>query len=375
MNSKFPKVGVALVRSRAIDPGITKIARTLVKWNYDVTLIEWDRHGDIKDNGDSAFRRCLFSLRAPYDKPESVLLWPLWWLYEIIILLKLRSKIIHFSDLDTMLPAIICGKIIGSKLAYSSFDFYADNLPEDVPNLLRRMTSRIEVYGMNLCDVVFVADESRISQIGPDIKADIEIIYNSPDEIIEEITVLRNPKLPKTVFYAGILLESRGLKFLIETMEGLENVELIIAGIGPIKDYVEEKSRVNSHISYIGHIDHEDVITQTLKSDILVAMYDPSIRNNRYASPNKLFEAMMCGKPIIVNSQTRAGEIVKEVDCGMVVKYGDVRDLKEALVTLSSNMALYQMKGENGKRAYNNRYNWILMEARIGNAYQKIINN
>jgi glycosyltransferase involved in cell wall biosynthesis len=126
------------------------------------------------------------------------------------------------------------------------------------------------------------------------------------------------------------------------------------------------------HVTFIGTIPYDEVIRRTLQSDLLFALYDPNVPNNRYASPNKLFEAMMCGKPILVSDGTAMAEIVREEECGLVVPYGDVDAIKHAILTLKNDPALCRRLGENGRRAYETKYNWKIMEERLLEIYRRL---
>ena len=117
------------------------------------------------------------------------------------------------------------------------------------------------------------------------------------------------------------------------------------------------------------------MIANSLNADILFAFYDPQIPANRYASPNKLFEAMMCGKPIITNAETTATKIVETENCGVVVPYGDVEAIKDTILKLKNNADLRERLGKNGRRAYEERYGWGIMEERLLKAYANLIDN
>ena len=108
------------------------------------------------------------------------------------------------------------------------------------------------------------------------------------------------------------------------------------------------------------------------KSDLLFVLYDPNVPNNRYASLNKLFEAMMCGKPILVGDETAMTEIVREEDCGRVVPYGDVDAIKHAIRTLKNDSPLCKRLGENGRKAYGTKYSGKIMEGRLLEVYDKL---
>ena len=51
-------------------------------------------------------------------------------------------------------------------------------------------------------------------------------------------------------------------------------------------------------------IDYESALELYAKCDLMFALYDPAIPNHRYSAPNKVYEAMLLGKPIIVAEGT-----------------------------------------------------------------------
>jgi glycosyltransferase involved in cell wall biosynthesis len=91
---------------------------------------------------------------------------------------------------------------------------------------------------------------------------------------------------------------------------------------------------------------------------------------------------MMCGKPILISDGIAGSKIVAQEDCGIVVPYGDVDAIKESLLRLKNDPELLkndpelrQRLGQNGRKAYENRYSWSIMESRIIDAYNDLANS
>jgi glycosyltransferase involved in cell wall biosynthesis len=114
---------------------------------------------------------------------------------------------------------------------------------------------------------------------------------------------------------------------------------------------------------------YEDVLHTTMEADVLFRFEDPALAKSRYSSPNKLYEAMMCGKPIIVNEGLGASRIVAETGCGLIVPYGDAEAIKAALLQLRDDIRLRLALGANGRKAYDERYSWDTMEKRLAAVY------
>jgi glycosyltransferase involved in cell wall biosynthesis len=343
-----------------------------------VLLVLWDRSGLNRVAKEETYRTRFIRFRAPQDQPSVALFLPLWWLCEFIILLTCRAEIIHACDLDTLIPAVLVKEIKRTKLCYSVFDFYADNLPWWVPARIRSAVANLERACARRADCLFLANEDQIGQLGTNAHGGLSIIYNTPPDAISKGV---GPP-PSTgdlsgslrLFYAGILHESRGLKCMLEAISELPSCELEIAGNGPDETRLLEMARkLKDRIRFLGWLAKEDVIGHSLQADVLFGFYDPGVPNSRVASPNKLFEAMMLGKPFLTNTGTFAARVVTREDCGMTVPYGDVEATKRALSVLLNDPKLRKELGARGRRAYEERYSWTKMERRIVESYRQVM--
>lgn len=362
---------IIIVRSRAIDPTVNRIAKALANSRYDVELLLWAREGaghiELKD-GYSIYN---FGLKAPYYKPSLLFYIPIWWLCEFFFLVTSKPNIIHACDLDTLLPAILASKITGAKVCYTIYDFYADILPKQVPSIIKRLVAFVEKTSLRFVDTLFLVDRARFEQIrGAKVKK-VEYIVNSPEDFLKpKLDIEAHSSL--SMFYAGYLDKSRGLEELMNGIKDLENITLTIAGSGEEEVYIKAISKRMTNLQFIGQISYQEVIKRELDADILFAFYNPKLSSNKYASPNKLFEAMMCAKPIIVNEGTTAGKIVANHRCGLIIPYGDIKAIKAAVINLRDSPFLRQWLGWNGRRAYEEYYSWGIMKSRLVSAYKEL---
>ena len=87
---------------------------------------------------------------------------------------------------------------------------------------------------------------------------------------------------------------------------------------------------------------------------------------------NKQFEAMVCGRPIIVTKGTYAGKMTEELKCGLTVDYN--RDsVRDAIVMLRDNPDLCRKLGENAFKAAKERYNWNVEKKKLLEVYRGIL--
>jgi len=162
-----------------------------------------------------------------------------------------------------------------------------------------------------------------------------------------------------TILYIGTLSPKRFLLELVDVVKNLDSVRCIIGGIGK-PEYVEklkQKCNETNNVKFIGKVPFDEVIPMTQSSDVVPCMINPKEINNKIASANKQFEAMVCGRPIIATKGTRSGEITEKEKCGLVINYSR-EDLKRAIITLRDNPKLCQELGKNALKAAIEKYNW-----------------
>jgi glycosyltransferase involved in cell wall biosynthesis len=244
-----------------------------------------------------------------------------------------------------------------------------------IRRLIRSLVARCERVGIGFTKILFLVDESRYEEVKGARINKLTYVYNSPPDYFdaEQTSRSREASAEMTVFYAGVISGLRGLHLVARAVQELEGVRLILAGAVHDQAFLKSSVLISERIKYLGWLpSYEDVIGETAKADILFRFSDPGIPKTRYESPNKLFEAMMLGKPIIVSDGSSMADIVRKEHCGLVVPYGDVAAIREAICRLTNKPELRHMLGENGRRAYEKRYSWRIMEQRLLDSYRQL---
>lgn len=105
--------------------------------------------------------------------------------------------------------------------------------------------------------------------------------------------------------------------------------------------------------------------------DVMIALCDVCLQPiYNLGMANKILEAMMCGLPVITNI---AQEFIHNTSCGIVVEYGNVNQIKQAIVSLKENPQLRKSLGENGRKAFLQKYNWTNMEEKLYTIYEDLL--
>jgi glycosyltransferase involved in cell wall biosynthesis len=372
----MPKT-ILIVRSNPIspDPRVERVARTLVGGGYRVTLLGWDRTKVFPIREEHPYGT-LLRLSIPADFGRGIRNFPHLSKFELgltrwLVQHRKEYEIIHACDFDTVLPVLLARYLWNKKVVYDIFDFYAEML-RATPPILKRIIRLVDIWSINRVDALILADDSRIDQIKGSKPKKVSVIYNTPED---QVLIHQEPHSEQPdenmfrIAFVGLLHVERGLMELLNVLSIHPEWNLDLAGFGGDEEIIVAKSQQLKNVSFHGRVSYPKAMELHLQADVLIATYDPAIPNHRFASPNKLFEAMMFGKPIIVAAGTNMDRIVEETGCGIVIPYGDKSALEHALQSLASDPQLRTQLGAAGRRAYETRYNWELMRQRLLSLY------
>jgi glycosyltransferase involved in cell wall biosynthesis len=354
-----------------------KIIRSLRK-KYSLIVLGWNRDGvPIKsENQDTDFH--LLNVRAPwgYEPHGTLRFLPyllIFWAWVFIKLCAYRPKAVHACNLDSILPSYIYKILFRKKLVFDVFDRYAmAYIPRNRNLFFKAWYSFVywsEEEFARRSDVLVNVSDEMLTTYKKRPKNCIAIMNCSEDHMINRSKEEQNGF---KLLFTGHLRPGRGLEILPDIVKDLRYTQLVITGRAEDQKFLNKIDGI-TNITYKGFLDHDEVLDLEASSDVMIALYDLNLQTqNKYVMGNKLFEAMMCGKPVISNV---AQEIIKEVNCGIVVDYDNVEQIKEAIVTLRDNPELCKRLGDNGRKAFLEKYNWSIMEQRLYKVYENLISN
>ena len=371
---------ILFLRSNPVapDPRVEKEVDALVSAGYSVSILCWDRTAQFPQfeeiNGMSLVR---LPIRAKYgtgiQNLPALLRWQ-WGSLKWLIQHREEFDIIHACDFDTAIPAMLLKWVWGKKVVYDIFDFYADHL-RSTPGWIKSMIRFVDKWVISKVDALILADDSRWEQISGSSPKRSAVIYNSPADISDSRLYASTTDSDHhlKLVYVGLLQVERGLFELLEVLTHHPAWSLDLAGYGGDEAKIISIAEKIPNVTWHGRVSYQQAMALSAAADILFATYDPAIPNHRYSSPNKVFEAMMFGKPIIVARATNMDKIIERHSCGIVIEYGNIAQLEDALDQLEVSPELRDQMGRNARQAYEEHYQWSKMSARLIALYKSIL--
>ncbi len=168
------------------------------------------------------------------------------------------------------------------------------------------------------------------------------------------------------VAYVGGITKIRGIEEVIAAMEFTLGVRLNLAGKFSEKA-VEEQVKNHqawSKVNELGFVNRQQVNEFLAKSRAGLVTFLPA-PNHIDAQPNKMFEYMSAGLPIITSNFPLWREIVEGNQCGICVDPLDPKAIGEAIQYLIDLPAEAEQMGKNGRQAVEKKYNWSIEEQKL----------
>jgi glycosyltransferase involved in cell wall biosynthesis len=168
---------------------------------------------------------------------------------------------------------------------------------------------------------------------------------------------------PKLI-YVGGFQNHRGLITGIRAMGDIVSqtpeAKFVLVGDGHSERLCRELAkqlRIEDNILFTGRVRFPEIFEYISECDIGVIPHFRSAHTDT-TLPNKLFDYMGIGKPVLVSNCIPLERIVREENCGLVFESGNHINFSEQAIKLLKNEKLRQEMGANGKKAIIRRYNW-----------------
>jgi glycosyltransferase involved in cell wall biosynthesis len=279
-----------------------------------------------------------------------------------------RFDVVHAHDLDTLFAGTLISRLRGAPLVYDAHEHYAAMVSQDLPGVVTRLFDLIERALVRNADRVVAANQ-RIAEYLNDWTTRPPVVVMNCIEPPQGMAA-RQRHEKTVVFYGGSLEPLRFIEEAVAAVQKDDGALLRVAGDGSLRKLVEDAAGSGRNVQYIGYVDHATLLQEMAQADAIIAMLDPSNLNNRIGTPNRMFEAMAVGTPVLVSKGTLSGEMVESAGAGLAIEWS-VPSFQEALRRLAD-PELRARLGANGKDAVKREYNWGAMRVRLLDLYRSL---
>lgn len=175
--------------------------------------------------------------------------------------------------------------------------------------------------------------------------------------------------------YAGVMTRERGIHEMIDAIALCgDRSQLLLAGRWDSAEIQRQAQGREGwkQVQCCGELPRDRLAQMMRAAHIGLLLFHP-LANHINAQPNKLFEYMAAGLPVIVSHFPLWVDLVTKAQCGIAVDPRSPTEIAQAIRTLSHDPELAREMGRNGRKAVETIYNWSIEEKKLVAYYGKML--
>jgi len=328
------------------DPRVRQEALALTGMGCRVRLLAWDR--DMK----SPAAECMEGIEvervflASSHGRGTMQIFFYAWLYWSMLWRGLRTEfdVVHCHDLDTLPLGFLLGKLKRKPIVYDAHESFPDMLEGNVPRAIQRGLVHLETFLIRRIDLLITVGEklrrhfaergARRSVVVGNWKRLTDFLRTERQnrEVRERLAI---PDGALVVVCITQLLKDRKIEELLAAIEEPSDVYLILGGKGALEKLAVDAAAANPRIRFVGFVSGKQIADCTCAGDVVYYGFDPRNPNARFSAPNKLYEAVAAGRPLITGDFGEIADVVREAECGIVLPEYSAGEIRGALNILA----------------------------------------
>ena len=358
------------------DQRLFKEAKSLVKFDHDVTLLTPDKENKIVEV--DGFKVICIKKSNKLGLTS----------YNILRTAKrLGSDVYHCHEFDTLIPGTLLKILTKKRIIYDSHEDYPRLVYEISKKKFNRFfVDMIERISSRFMDQIITIDKTMADRYSR-FNKNVLILRNYPQ--LEYFTGQKKPvELEKMIdtdkdfifVYVGNISLKRGILVMLSAMEMVikrhKNVKLLLIGMyhdeeskRKTLDFIKAKD-LERNVIFSGWVDYRELAGYLSVADAAISLLQPLPRL-KTIFPSKLFEYLITKKPIIISNFQNLKQMVDSLGCGLTVNPTDAKQVAEAMLYLVEHPKEARAMGESGFSIAKKKYTWEVQERDLMKIYER----
>lgn len=290
----------------------------------------------------------------------------------------MRPDVVHANDIATLIPGYLAARLSGARLVYDTHE-YAVGVPYRKA-VWAWLAATIERLLISRCDAVITVSDGIAERLQAryGLKERPTVVRNVPDlpppasapDLREQMGIGSAP----LVLHQGAVAEGRGGGNLVRAVAEMDSAHLLFLGAdGTFADglvHLASELGVGERTHFHPPVALTELLSYTTQADVGVSLLEDTCDNHRLALPNKLFEYLAAGLPVVVSDLPEMRRLVSERQVGWVTDPGDPADIARALAEATGSRGDESL--ENRVRVAAAELNWRKERSRLTDLYARL---
>lgn len=285
--------------------------------------------------------------------------------------ISVKPDLIHCND-ATVLPLAVCVKFFtGAQLIYDAHELESNR--NGLSKISGKLTLFMERFFWRKVDALIVVSSSidRWYQDNVGRKPSVVILNSpilSPEAGQFDNNYLRRkfdiPLGRKIFIYIGILAPGRGVEIILDVFRSRGVMShVVFLGYGELSGDLIEQARIHSNIHYHSAVSHDNVVAIASSANFGFCLIQNVSLSDYFSLPNKLFEYIFAGTPVIASNFPEISKLVRVCNAGVCCEL-DVKSIKDIVRRVEEENLEFQFDFDSLQG-----YSWSAQEAKLSNFY------
>ncbi|HEY1039652.1 MAG TPA: glycosyltransferase, partial [Bacteroidia bacterium] len=333
-NTKKHKAIVSVINDLVTDQRVHKACMVLTEKGYDVVLVGRKKRDSMPLNV-----RPYQTHRMKLMFEKGVAFYAEFQVRLFLFLLFRKKDLLYSNDLDTLYPNYINSKLSGAAIIYDSHEIFCE-VPELMNNPSKKKTwERLEKRIVPKLKYCITVNRSIAKWFEDKYKVTFNVVRNigNPPQLaqLKNRTELGLPADKKIVLIqgAGINID-RGAEETVEAMTHLDGVLLLIIGGGDVIHILKENVvmwGLEEKVQFKSKMPAEELYHYTCNADLGITIDKNNNINYRYSLPNKVFDFINAGVPILASPLPEIKNVIDTYNIGDYIASHDPAHIAEKI--------------------------------------------
>lgn len=301
--------------------------------------------------------------------------------------LSARADVYHANDLDTLLVGWLASRIRRARLVYDSHELWLGSVRylRETGALGRLRDRLIERSLACSADAVIHVTPGRGVEMGrmyPRLRR-LFIVENCPEasnpvrtDALRRAAGIRDDRL--LFLYQGVLANERGLEQLLlaARLLGGEHLAILLLGHDCTEGRLPALASapdLRDLVFLLPPVRSEELPALTAGADVGMVLFRDTCLNHRYSLPNKLYEYMMAGIPILASDLPEIARVIRSSRCGVLVDPESPGSVAGAMKAMAGDRSALAEMGARGRTAALERHCWSVQRGILERVYSDLV--